>query len=66
MRRKKACDHILMTILCLQRLNKKKETRITYADSGFLSISYTAVKKDWLDNVATSFLKKGEILQRLA
>lgn len=46
MRRKKACDHILMTILCLQRLNKKKERRITYADSGFLSISYTAVKKD--------------------
>lgn len=63
MRRKEACDHILMTILCLQRLNKKKERRIreliTYADSGFLSISYTAMKKDWLDNVATSFLKKG-------
>lgn len=50
MRRKKACDHILMTILCLHRLNKKKERRIreliTYADSGFLSISYTAMKKD--------------------
>lgn len=46
MRRKEACDHILMTILFLQRLNKKKGRRITYADSAFLSISYKAVKKD--------------------